>query len=65
MITCGSAGLDGVRDPEDKVLPLALLLWPPLSLLALLSCDDLLSACLSATMAETSACSSSRVSVSF
>ena len=61
-VTCGAAGLEGVRDPEEKeVLPFALVLRPLLSLLALLSFDDLLSACLSATMADTSACNSTRL----
>jgi len=56
-LTLGAAGLEGVSDSEDKVPPLDLVLRASLSWLALLSRDALLSACLSATMAEASACS--------
>jgi len=57
MLTLGAAALEGVKVSEDKVPPMDLVLRASPSWLALLSRDALLSACLSATMAEASACS--------
>jgi len=56
-LTLGAAALEGVKVSEDKVPPMDLVLRASVSWLALLSRDALLSACLSATMAEASACS--------
>lgn len=56
--TFGAAGRAGVREAEIVRPPFALVLRHALSLLAVLSVDALcsLSACLSATIADTSAC---------
>ena len=56
-LTLGAAAFEGVKVSEDKMPPMDLVLRASVSWLALLSRDALLSACLSATMAEASACS--------